>query len=38
MFNKFYIGGFTGQNGATSVPTMYLPVPRTFMATLSLAY
>jgi iron complex outermembrane receptor protein len=44
LFNKFYVGGFDGSTAssyaATSYPTnnAYLPIPRTFMGSISVAY
>lgn len=38
LFNKFYVGGFGGQVGATSLPGTYLAVPRTISGTLSVAF
>jgi iron complex outermembrane receptor protein len=38
IFNTYYYGGFTGQVGATSVPTVYLATPRTVVGSLSIAF
>jgi iron complex outermembrane receptor protein len=38
LFNQFYVGGFSGAVGATSVVNTYLPVPRTVTATLSVGF
>ena len=38
LFNQFYIGGFSGTVGATSNVNTYLPIPRTFTATLAIGF
>ena len=38
LFDKFYVGGFTGNTDATKIPNTYIGTPRTVSGTINFAF
>ena len=38
LFDKLYVGGFTGNTSRSSIPFAYVGAPRTFSASLSVGF